>query len=112
MKSGKKRLNIEGVTTEHILFLEKKIDCMDEKLPKMTNFVLPGGHSTVSFCHIARTVCRRAERIVTQLSDNEYVEKEVLMYLNRLSDFLFTLARKLSYDLNIEEIPWISEKLK
>ncbi len=110
LKSGKERLNIPKINSSSIIFLEQKIDQMNESLPIMTHFILPGGHSTVSFCHIARCVCRRAERCTVTLSERETVISDVLMYLNRLSDYLFVLARKLSKDLNTQEIKWIPEK--
>ena len=84
---------------------------MNEKLPKMTHFILPEGHTTVSFCHIARCVCRRAERLSVSLHEQEEVNPITLTYLNRLSDFLFMLARKLSQDLSVQEVKWIPEKL-
>ena len=83
---------------------------MDAQLPPMTHFVLPGGHQTVSFCHIARTVCRRAERLASALYDLEPFQQDTLTYLNRLSDYLFVLARKLSQDLKAEEVKWIPKK--
>ena len=110
LKNGKERLNIERINNNDILFLEKEMDTMDEVLPQMTHFVLPGGHTAVSYCHIARTVCRRAERKSTILYENEPFDDTVLTYLNRLSDYLFVLARKLSMDLGVEEIKWIPEK--
>lgn len=110
LKNGKERLNIPKITLKDIEHLEKAIDTMNKTLPPMTNFVLPGGHQTVSFCHIARCVCRRAERLVTALNDLEPVEPNTLMYLNRLSDYLFVLARKLTYDLQANEIKWIPEE--
>ena len=91
---------------EDILALENAIDVMNESLPGMKNFILPGGHQLVSNTHIARTVCRRAERLVIALAENEEVEDIVIKYLNRLSDYLFVLARKQGQELNIEEIPW------
>ena len=91
-------------------YSEDEIDKMNESIPPMTHFVLPGGHQTVSFCHIARCICRRAERITTQLSEESTVNEQVLVYLNRLSDYIFVLARKLTYDLNAPEIKWIPEK--
>lgn len=112
LKSGKERLNIPKISEESVLFLENNIDQMNTELPEMTHFILPGGHTTVSFCHIARCVCRRAERLSVQLNDNEYVNENILKYLNRLSDYLFVLARKLTYDLNAEEIKWIPEKIE
>lgn len=110
LKSGKERLNIPKISDTDIEFLEREIDVMNEELPPMTNFVLPGGHQTVSFCHIARCVCRRAERLSTALYDIEAFDARVLQYLNRLSDYLFVLARKLSQDLQAEEIKWIPQK--
>lgn len=112
LKNGKERLNIPKITAETILFLEEEIDRMEEPLAPMTHFILPGGHTTVSFCHIARCVCRRSERLSVQLDLEEGVDATVLMYLNRLSDYLFVLARKLTFDLQAEEIRWIPEKLK
>ncbi|PWK18648.1 cob(I)yrinic acid a,c-diamide adenosyltransferase [Xanthomarina spongicola] len=110
LKSGKERLNIPKISEENIERLEKEMDIMNDSLPPMTNFILPGGHQTVSFCHIARCVCRRAERLAAALNDLEPVEPSTLMYLNRLSDYLFVLARKLSSDLKANEIKWIPEK--
>lgn len=102
----KSKVKIPELKEEDITFLEKEIDKMDEQLPEMKSFVLPGGHTTVSYCHIARCVCRRAERITIQLSENSAVNELVIKYLNRLSDYLFTLSRKLSHDLNVKEMPW------
>lgn len=110
LKSGKERLNIPKIDSNSILFLENEIDNMDEELPQMTHFILPGGHQAVSFCHIARCVCRRAERLSVELNDEESINNDIIKYLNRLSDYLFTLARKLSKDLSVEEIKWIPEK--
>ena len=110
LKSGKERLNIPKITTEDIEALEKEMDAMNDSLPPMTHFVLPGGHTTVSYCHVARCVCRRAERLASALNDIEPFDSHVLMYLNRLSDYLFVLARKLSHDLRADEIKWIPEK--
>lgn len=110
LKSGKERLNIPKINEDSILFLENEIDKMDTELPQMTHFILPGGHQAVSFCHVARCVCRRAERLCVELNDQESINNDILKYLNRLSDYLFTLARKLSKDLSVEEIKWIPEK--
>ncbi|GAB5564452.1 MAG: cob(I)yrinic acid a,c-diamide adenosyltransferase [Winogradskyella sp.] len=110
LKSGKQRLNIPKISNEDIERLEKEMDIMEASLPPMTHFVLPGGHQTVSFCHIARTVCRRAERLASHLNELEPFQPETLMYINRLSDYLFVLARKLSHDLQADEIKWIPQK--
>ncbi|MEC3907325.1 cob(I)yrinic acid a,c-diamide adenosyltransferase [Tamlana sp. 2201CG12-4] len=110
LKSGKERLNIPKISTENIELLEVEMDKMNAALPPMSHFVLPGGHQTVSFCHIARCICRRAERLATALNDITPVEPNTLIYLNRLSDFLFVLARKLTHDLKANEIKWMPEK--
>ncbi|MCB0383073.1 MAG: cob(I)yrinic acid a,c-diamide adenosyltransferase [Psychroserpens sp.] len=110
LKNGQERLNIPKIAESDILKLEQEMDVMNEALPPMTHFVLPGGHQTVSFCHIARCVCRRAERLASALNDLEPFQPESLKYLNRLSDYLFVLARKLSYDLQAEEVKWIPKK--
>jgi len=112
LKNGKERLNIPKISDSIIEDLEKEMDKMNESIPPMTHFVLPGGHPTVSYCHIARCICRRAERISTQLSDESTIEPQILVYLNRLSDYLFVLARKLTFDNNAQEIKWIPEKIK
>ncbi|MEC7262747.1 MAG: cob(I)yrinic acid a,c-diamide adenosyltransferase [Bacteroidota bacterium] len=105
------RLKIPRINEEDVQLLEKEMDQMNENLPEMTHFILPGGHTTVSYCHVARTVCRRAERMITYLHENEPVPETVLSYINRLSDYLFVLARKLSHDLKALEIKWVPEKL-
>ena len=110
LKSGKDRLNIPLLHEEDVQMLEDEIDAMNKTLPPMTHFILPGGHPTVSTCHIARTVCRRAERMTSLLHEHEAVEEHVLSYINRLSDYLFVLARKLSTKLNVDEIKWMPEK--
>ncbi|MBQ0735681.1 cob(I)yrinic acid a,c-diamide adenosyltransferase [Aquimarina celericrescens] len=110
LKSGQKRLNIATISVEDVELLENEMDRMNESLAPMTHFVLPGGHQTVSFCHIARCVCRRAERLATALYEIAPFEETTLQYLNRLSDYLFVLARKLSFDLKADEIKWIPTK--
>lgn len=94
------------IKEEDIVLLENEIDRMNEDLPPITNFILPGGHSTVSYCHIARTVCRRAERLTIKLAQESEVSELVIKYLNRLSDYLFVLSRKLTKDLGAIETPW------
>ncbi len=106
LANGKKRLNIPPIDEKSITFLEKQIDKMNENLPPMTNFILPGGHQTVSICHICRTIARRAERRATAINEVEEIDVNLIKYLNRLSDYLFVLARKLSSDLQINEILW------
>ncbi len=103
---GNEKLKIPSLLEGDIQFLENEMDAMDESLPPMRFFVLPGGHQSVSFCHVARTVCRRVERLAISLSTQEHVDPLVIKYLNRLSDYLFVLARKMAAELGIEESPW------
>jgi cob(I)alamin adenosyltransferase len=81
-------------------------DQMEDQLTPLRNFILPGGHPSVSYCHIARTVCRKAERTVIALSTQDDVNPLLINYLNRLSDFLFVLARMNAKELGAEETPW------
>jgi len=106
LKNGAKRLKIQQIETQDIEALEHEIDTMNTLLPAMTHFILPGGHPTVSHCHIARCICRRAERICTLLNETEAIDYSALQYLNRLSDYLFVLARKIAKDANAKEILW------
>lgn len=98
------------ILEEDIALLEREIDRMDAQLPPLKNFILPGGHTSVSVCHVCRTVCRRAERLVVALDQTESIEPLVLQYLNRLSDYFFMLARQLSQDLGVEEVIWNARK--
>jgi cob(I)alamin adenosyltransferase len=101
------KLKIPDLKEEDIVLLEKEIDGMNAQLPPMKNFILPGGHPTVSHIHIARCVCRRAERCCVRLElEKEEIEPIVIKYLNRLSDYLFMLARFAAHQLKTEEIPW------
>lgn len=92
-----------------IQVLEKAIDEYDAELPALTQFILPGGSVLVSYCHVARTVCRRAERRVVQLAETTPVEELIVQYLNRLSDYLFVLSRKVAKDQGVKENPWIHD---
>ncbi len=105
-----KKLPLPAVEESDVTALEEAMDRMDLELPELKNFILPGGHPGVSSCHIARCVCRRAERLSVALHEEEPINPEVLTYLNRLSDYLFVLARKLSKLLSVEEIKWIPER--
>ena len=88
---------------------EHHIDDWTASLPELKNFILPGGSQAGAYVHLARTVCRRAERWVVQLSADEFVNTFILEYLNRLSDLLFTLARKVNHELEVEEHPWVKQ---
>jgi len=101
------KLKIPDLHDGDVELLEKEIDKMNEELPVMRSFILPGGHPAVSSLHIARTVCRRAERCCVKMQKKELeVENLIIKYLNRLSDYLFVLARFAAHQLNVGEVPW------
>lgn len=102
----KSKMKIPDLHAEDITLLETEMDKMNETLPELRVFILPGGHQSVSFCHLARVVCRRAERLVIALQEESFVADLVVQYLNRLSDYLFVLSRKMAHELNAEEVPW------
>jgi cob(I)alamin adenosyltransferase len=102
----KNKMQLPPVHEADVTDLEKAIDKIDSIVPEMKSFVLPGGHVYVSYCHIARCVCRRAERAVLRLSETEAVEEFHIKYLNRLSDYLFMLSRWFTHELKANEIPW------
>jgi len=106
----KNKMHLPELKESSVLELEKNIDIMDEQLPPMRFFVLPGGHTAVSAAHICRTVCRRAERCVIDLSQKAEIHPLIIKYLNRLSDYFFVLSRQLAMDFKAEEIPWKPEK--
>lgn len=103
----KSKMKIPDLHLSDIEFLETEIDKMNDLLPPLKHFILPGGSDPVSFCHLARVVCRRAERLSVQLSTESFVDEKVIVYLNRLSDYLFILGRKIAFDSNIEEFIWV-----
>lgn len=103
----KARMKVPDLRQEDIENLENEIDRMSNFLPELKHFILPGGTIAVSCCHIARCICRRAERVTVHLSEESFVDEKVIIYLNRLSDYFFVLARKLCYDDGIEENKWI-----
>src|ERR1700744_367920 len=101
------KMVIPDLHDEDIALLEQEMDAMDAQLPPLRHFILPGGDNTISFCHIARCVCRRAERLAVNLSAESTVEEKVNIYLNRLSDYLFVLSRKIANERNVPENEWI-----
>ncbi len=103
---GSKEVKLPQLYEADILLLEEEMDKMNRNLPELTNFIIPGGNQIVSHCHITRCVCRRAERIVTKLSEIERIDEIIIKYLNRLSDYFFVLSRKLSKDLGAEVTIW------
>lgn len=103
---SKSNMKVPELIEADVELLEKEIDRMMEVLPEMRSFVLPGGNDSVSFCHIARCVCRRAERLAVQLNEEEPIDHLVITYLNRLSDYLFALSRMIGKRDNAPEVPW------
>jgi cob(I)alamin adenosyltransferase len=103
---GNTKVKIPTLQEGDVVALEQQIDQMETKLPPMKFFVLPGGHTSISFGHVARTVCRRAERLVIALDQQQKVDELVIKYLNRLSDYLFVLCRLMAQELGVEETPW------
>jgi cob(I)alamin adenosyltransferase len=102
----KSKMKVPDLHDSDVKLLEKTIDEMEAGLVPLKEFVLPGGHQSVSFCHIARCVCRRAERLIVSLQQNEFVPELVVIYLNRLSDYLFVLSRMMCKELKAEEVTW------
>jgi len=103
----KSRMKIPDLHAADITLLEEEMDRMNDTLPELKHFILPGGNTVVSYCHIARCICRRAERLTVQLAAESDVDNHVTVYLNRLSDYLFVLARKLGFDVNADENIWL-----
>lgn len=104
------KIDLPLLEEKDITWLESLIDEMDSQLPPMKNFVLPGGHVSISHTHIARCICRRAERWVIALDEEESVDPLIIKYLNRLSDYLFVLSREIARELGVEEKPWKPRK--
>lgn len=102
----KNKMELPEISADDITYLEQQMDEMDKHLPEMKNFVLPGGHPAVSASHVCRCVCRRAERLCVALKEAEYVNDLIVKYLNRLSDYFFVLARQLTYEFGVKEVPW------
>ncbi len=100
------KVKIPPIHSSDIEFLEKEIDYMDSQLQPLTSFVIPGGHPSISLCHVARTVCRRAERFTIHLAEEEQIPENLIIYLNRLSDFFFTLSRIVALEINYYQISW------
>lgn len=103
----KSKMVIPDLHMEDVELLEKEMDRMNEQLPELRHFILPGGSNAISYCHIARCVCRRAERLSVHLAEESRVDEKVNIYLNRLSDYLFTLARMIGHDDKVPENQWI-----
>jgi len=100
------KVKIPQIYSSDFESLEKWMDSMDSELEPLTSFIIPGGHQTVSLCHVSRTICRRAERLAIKLAEETPVPENVIVYLNRLSDYFFMLARFQAKKLNVEQIIW------
>ena len=111
-KTSKLSGKIVPIAFENVTEIESEIDKINNELPELKNFIIPGGHVLISNTHLARCTCRRAERFITELKGEEEVSSVIIAYINRLSDYLFILARKLSKDFDVEEIKWIAKKNK
>lgn len=98
-----------SINDKNIIELEKKIDKMDGKLDPLKNFILPGGCQASAFCHLARTICRRAERILVSLNKIEVINPQIIVYMNRLSDLLFVAARFINKEQKIGDLPWLKK---
>ena len=105
---SQKQFNFKKINLNDVSNIENLIDSMTDSLPDLKNFIIPGGNQVVSSTHLARCVCRRAERCITELNEYSKIDSYIIFYINRLSDYLFMLSRKLSYDLKIKEVKCIS----
>ena len=105
----KKDIKLPIIHPDKVVALEEAIDSMEQSLPALTSFILPGGHQQVSFCHLGRVVCRRAERLVIALNQESEVNPNIIIYLNRLSDYLFVLSRQIAQLVGAKELPWKPE---
>jgi cob(I)alamin adenosyltransferase len=107
---GSESYNLPALSESDITLLEREIDQMNEALPPLTNFILPGGYPAVSLAHVCRTICRRAERIIIHLAVDNPVDELIVRYFNRLSDYFFVLARKLALDQGVPDQVWKARK--
>jgi cob(I)alamin adenosyltransferase len=103
---GSENIELPHLNDHDINFLEQEIDIMNHYLPPLSNFILPGGHQAVSYAHVCRVICRRAERIIVKLHEESPVDDVIIRYFNRLSDYFFMLARRIAFDHNIADNPW------
>ena len=109
-KNETNKFDMVRIKQKSIQGIENQIDQINSNLPELKNFVIPGGHILVSYTHISRCVCRRAEQMISELSVKESISPLIIPYINRLSDYLFVLSRKFSIDFDSEEIKWVSKK--
>lgn len=103
---GSEEFQLPHLNEEDISILEREIDSMNHYLPTLSNFILPGGHPAISYAHVCRVVCRRAERIIIKLQEESHVDDIIIRYFNRLSDYFFVLARKIAFDQGVGDILW------
>lgn len=106
-ESDFKGFELPKITNDHTKQLEAWIDQYTSELPELKSFILPGGHQTISLCHVCRTVCRRAERSIIALDSEEAIDENIIPFINRLSDYFFVMSRKMAQLLNVSETPWV-----
>jgi len=102
------KFSLPEISSSDVEMLELEMDRIESALPKLKSFIIPGGSQSIASCHVCRSVCRRAERLIIELSDNEQVHENIIIYMNRLSDYFFMLSRKIAFDNNIEMPIWKS----
>ena len=108
LASGKNQ-NISAkvkIEKKDVVYIELEIDRLNENLPELKNFIIPGGHKISSYSHVCRSICRRAERKISELNNKSSIDSNILAYINRLSDFFFVLSRFLKYSDNVSESRW------
>jgi len=106
LDENKFNIELPEITIADINLLEIEMDKIEAKVPKLTNFILPGGHQTVGYSHVCRSICRRAERIIVKLSEETQIDENIIVYVNRLSDYFFMLSRKFMNDFKVKEVIW------
>ncbi len=108
---GKKKVSFKlpELKEEDIILLEKEMDKIDVQLPKLTNFVLPGGNQAVAYSHVCRSICRRTERLIVKLANETDIDDNIIKFINRLSDYFFLLSRKIAFDFKVNEVVWNPE---
>jgi cob(I)alamin adenosyltransferase len=100
------KFKMPEISKKDILEIEQEMDKIDSHLPKLKSFVLPGGEQSVAYCHVCRSICRRAERLIVKLSSTHKINETLIKYINRLSDYFFLLSRKIASEKGFEEIKW------
>jgi len=106
LDENKYNIQIPEIVEQDILMLENEMDKIEAIVPKLKNFILPGGHPTVGLAHVCRSICRRAERLIVRLAEENEINELIIIFVNRLSDYFFMLSRKFMHDFNVDEVIW------